>query len=299
MRALPVMALILVSAIWGIHAVVGKTVESQLGPFELTVWRFTFGAVFYTPFLPRIRRYSRGILWQLALTGLFWAVLFPVFFYQSLRFITPLESLLFINTVPLIAALFSWLVLGEGIRLKHGLGIGIAFFGIVWTTAGQWRTANSAIGILCVLSAAVAFAAYTVSTRSLSKKLPLLDMVAATSILGAIELWIIAILGGQAQNTLHALGSLDLRGWVEFLYIVFFVSLASYILYGYGLQRVKSAVASAWTFYPQVVFAALAQWIWLGIAPTRATLFRAVFILGGVLIMQLPGCKRECPPQTE
>lgn len=170
MRILPVVALILVSAFWGIHAVVGKTVESQLDPFELTFLRFTFGAVIYAPFVPRILRLSQKMLWQLGLTGFLWAVLYPIFFYQSLRFITPVESLLLINTAPLIAALLGWLVLGEGIRLIHGIGIGIAFLGVAWTTVGQWKTTGSVTGVLFVLIAAAAFAAYTVSSRSLSKQ---------------------------------------------------------------------------------------------------------------------------------
>jgi drug/metabolite transporter (DMT)-like permease len=292
MQILPVMALILVSAFWGIHAVVGKAIESQLGPFELTLLRYTFGAVIFTPFIPRIIRLARRNLWQLGLTGLFWAVLYPVFFYQSLRFITPVESLLFINTSPLIAALLGWLFLGEGIRLKHGIGIGTAFLGIAWTSVGQWKTTGSFTGILFMLIAAAAFAAYTVSSRSLTKKLPLFDMVAATSIFGAIELWIIAILGGRAGSAFSELSHLNFQGWEAFLYIVIIVSTASYFLYGYGLQKVTSAVSSALTFYPQVVFAGLVQWIWLRIEPTWTTFFSTILILGGVLIMQFPDRKR-------
>lgn len=293
MRVLPVLALILVSAFWGIHAVVGKTVEEQLGPFALTVLRFTFGALLYAPLLPRVWGLPRIMLRQLALTGLFWAVLFPFFFYQSLQFLTPVESVLLINTSPLIAALLGWLFLGERLRWTQGIGIAMAFSGVGWTVFGQWKTSTSVLGILFVLVAAVSFAAYTVWSRSLSRKLPLLDMVAATSICGAIELWIITLLSGHTREIWQSLIRLNAAGWAEFLYVVVIVSTVSYILYGYGLKRLPSAVSSALTFYPQVIFVALVQWIWLGIEPTWIVIFSAILILGGMFIMQLPVRKRN------
>jgi drug/metabolite transporter (DMT)-like permease len=105
---LPLLALLLVSALWGSHPVVGKLVEHQLSPLPLTVWRFTLGAALYLPIfkkLPAIMRLPRRQFWLLALSGLMWAVLYPLFYYQSLRILSPIESLLLVNTSPLIAAL--------------------------------------------------------------------------------------------------------------------------------------------------------------------------------------------------
>ncbi len=46
-------------------------------------------------------------------------------------------------------------------------------------------------------------------------------------------------------------------------------------------------MSSALTFYPQVLFTALAAWIWLGTAPTWLTVVAACFILGGTGIMRI------------
>ncbi len=296
MRLLPVLALLLVSALWGGHAVVGKTVEEQLSPLALTVWRFTFGALCYIPLFPRLirmRHMPRRTFWQLVLTGLFWAVLYPLFFYQSLRYTTPVESLLIINTSPLIVALFGWLVLRERILWIQGVGIGVSFVGVAWTMVGQWGAKASIVGIVFVLIAASAFAAYTVSSRSLSRKLSMFDMVAATSVIGAIELWIISIFSGQVEKIWYALAPLNLVGWGEFLYVAIIVSTVSYIFYAYGLRETPSAISSALTFYPQIIFAALIQWVWLDIRPTWNVLFSAILILGGVVIMHLPVRTRD------
>lgn len=293
MRLLPILSLILVSAFWGIHAVVGKSVEAQLGPLPLTVLRFSFGALFYTPFLKRLFRLPRHTLWQLVLTGLLWAVLYPLFFYQSLRFISPLESLLVVNTAPLVVAILGWVLLDERLRVRQIIGIVIAFIGVCWTTVGQATANGSILGIALVVVAMFAFASYTVSSRSLTKKLPLLDMVAATSMIGAVELWIIVLFSGKTSEIIDAVSQLTGTGWLELLYVVLFVSTIAYVLYGYGLKNVTSAVSSALTFYPQILFAAVVQWLWLGIAPSTVVILSAVLILGGVLLMQFPSRKRK------
>lgn len=286
MSKLPIFLLILVSAIWGIHAVVGKAVESQLGPFPLTVLRFTFGALFYTPMIAKIINMPRKVLGQLILAGLFWAVLYPLFFYESLRFITPVESSLFINTSPLISALLGGLLQRERLDRTQWLGIGIAFLGVVINSLSQWQMKGSIIGIIFIIAAAASFSGYTVISHKLAKNLTLLDMVGATSIFGMLELWILTIGSGHVQSTFQALAHLNLQGWGELFYVVVIVSVVSYLFYGFGLKRLPSAVSAALSFYPQIVFVALTQWIWLGITPTWITLICAGLILGGVLIMQ-------------
>lgn len=288
MQLLPMFSLILVSAIWGIHAVVGKSVEAQLGPLPLTVLRFSFGALLYTPVLKRLFRLPRHTLLQLSLTGLLWAVLYPIFFYQSLQFITPLESLLVVNTAPLIVAVLGWVFLKERLGSRQIIGIIVAFLGVGWTTVGGLKAGAPAVGILLAVVAMLAFASYTVSSRSLTKKLPLLDMVAATSMIGAVELWVIVLLGGKTHYIVDSVTHLTWTSWFELLYVVLFVSTIAYMLYGYGLKNVPSAIASALTFYPQMLFAAVVQWLWLGIAPTSVVIVSAILILGGVLLMQLP-----------
>lgn len=298
MRWWPVALLLMVSAIWGGHAVVGKTLEQQWSPLDLTVWRFTLGAVCYAPLYPglirRIFRLPGRTFWQLALTGLLWAVLYPVFFYGSLRLVTPAESLLLINSSPLFAALFGRLLLGERLAPVQGIGMAISFAGVVWAAAGQWEARSSALGVALAVMAAGAFAAYTVSSRSLSRKLSMPDMVAATSLWGAIDCWIAAAAAGRAGEMAGALRSLNGEGWQELLYVVVIVNTVSYFLYAYALRRSSAAMCSALTFYPQFVFAALFQWIWLSIEPSAGVIASACLVLGGMAVMNLSvGRKRN------
>lgn len=287
---MPFFALLLVSLFWGGHAVVGKAVEAQLAPLQLTVWRFTLSALCYLPFLRRARRLIRlpvKTRWQLVLASLCWAVLYPLFYYQSLRSLTPLESLLLVNTAPLVAAILGYFVLHERLGRWEVAGIAVSFGGIAVLVFAEGGGHSTLIGIAFALCAAVAFAGYTVSSRSLFQMLPLLDVLLATSVLGAAMLWIWTLLSGQWQSVTSALGALHTGGWVQFLYIVLIVSTAAYALYGYGLRNLPAAISSALTFYPQVVFAALIEWIWLGIVPAAVTWAGAACILGGTVLMRI------------
>lgn len=289
MRWLAVLALVLVSAFWGGHSVIGKIIENQISPLSLTVWRFTFGGLLYLPFLYRLIRknvWTARMFWQVALTGLLWAVLYPLFYYQALGYISPVQGLLLINTSPLFVLLLSRLLLKERIHVMQLIGILVAFAGIAWMTLGQWGNTTSLLGIVLTLIASLSFAGYTVSSRALSK-LSLFDLLAAISLWGAVDSWIIALVTGKTAQVWHSLAALNQSGWLELLYIVLIVNTLAYVMYLYGLRRLSTPVSSALTFYPQALFAALLQWVWFGDVPSETVIISAIFILGGVLLMNL------------
>lgn len=293
---MPWLALLVVSALWGIHPVVGKAVEAQLTPLSLTVWRFTLCAVCYLPLYGRLRRFTKlsgKRLLLLAVSAVCWAILYPLFYYRSLRFLSPVESLLIVNTSPLLAAMLAWLLLRERLHRMEWLGILVSFTGVVLLVAGQLGGHGWLIGLLLAAVAAISFAGYTVSSRFLFQRLPLEDVLVSTSLFGAVGLWLITLCSGQVAPVAHALAGLTPSAWWQLAYIVVAVSTIAYVLYGYGLTRVPAAISSALTFYPQVVFTALTAWIWWGTKPSGLTIAAACFILGGTGIMRIRARKGE------
>ncbi|QQE79973.1 DMT family transporter [Alicyclobacillus sp. SO9] len=296
---MPFVALLLVSALWGIHPVVGKVAEQELNPTALTVWRFTLGALCYLPFYGRFRRWfqlSARMVIFLGLGTLCWAMLYPLFYYQSLHDLPPVETLLIINTAPLLAAVFGWMFLRERLTGREWSGITLSFLGILVLVAGEWTGTHHILGVVYAGLAVLAFSAYTLLSRVMFKELPLLDVLVMTSTTGAVMLWVYTLVTGQFVPTANALGALTASGWMQLLYIVLFVSTLAYALYGYGLRRAPAGIGSALTFYPQVIFTALAQWLWLGQAPTGLTLMSAAAILGGTALVSLRLRKGESEP---
>lgn len=291
-------ALLLVSAIWGSHPVVGKLVEGQMSPLTLTVWRFTIGALCYLPWFGRARRIVRQpapVLGRLAATAVFWCILYPLLYYQCLRFLPPLDALLIVNTAPLLAALLAWVFLREQIAWREWAGIALAIAGVVVLTGRQLNLHASWVGVVLAGLAAVSFAVYTVLSRRLFQELALFDVLLGTSVMGAVGLWLVALCTGSILQVVPAIGALSAGGWWQFLYIAVVVSTAAYVLYGYGLGRLPAAISSAVTFYPQVVFAGLIQWLWLGAAPPALTWAAAAFILAGTFLISWKPRRKHQP----
>lgn len=283
------LVLLLVSALWGAHAVIGQAVETSLSPVAVTLWRFTCGTICYLPWFGRLRhviKLPHQRLWQILVAGLCSSVFYPLFYYQCLHDLTPVEALLLVNTSPFMAALFGRLFFKERLSSMVWTGILIAFAGVVTMVLGQLSGHFSIVGMIMALLSAASFAGYTVSSRSLFQALPLFDVLVATSLIGTVVLWLISPFFTPLPVLMHALLSLPFSAWMEFLYIVVIVSVVSYMFYGYGLKRVPAGIASALTFYPQVIFGALVQWAWLGIVPGWMIVISACLILGGTAIMR-------------
>lgn len=289
MKGLGLFALIVVSAMWGAHAVVGKAVEHQLLAYPLTAWRFTFGAILYLPWYGRLKsiaKLGKRTLFQLTLTGLLLSVLYPLFYYQSLTTLTPVESLLLVNTSPLIALFLGWIMFHERISKYAMLGIFISFIGVLVLVVHDWSGRVNGFGVFFALIGAAAFAGYSVLSRQLFQMLPLTDVLLSTSLIGTVCIWLLAPLISPKGGMIAPLIHLTPAGWWQLGYIVVIVSTVAYALYGYGLKRVPAGIASAVTFYPQALFAALLQWLVLGLAPSIATYGSALLILGGTALMR-------------
>ncbi|MCY0869419.1 MAG: DMT family transporter, partial [Firmicutes bacterium] len=187
-RQWPAIACLLVVAMmWGGHAVVGKAVESQMQPAVLTFWRFALGALCYAPWWPRLRRilnWPRRMQMQLLLAALLSCVLYPLFYYSALRYLSPVASLLFVNTAPLVAAGLSRLFFDERLGWLGYAGMAVSFGGVIVLVVGEWQGGVSALGVGLVLIATVAFASYTVVSRPLFAKASLIDVLVGTSVIG-------------------------------------------------------------------------------------------------------------------
>lgn len=284
-------ALLVVSAIWGAHAVIGAEVERVLSPLALAMWRFTFAALVFAPAFfragKRLRALSRRDVGLLGASAVLWAVLYPLLYYHSLKELSPVESLLIVNTAPALAALFGFLLYRERLTIRQVTGLFVALAGV---GAVGWHVGSLGFGevwaALLAFGGTASFALYTVLSRDLFRRLPLFDVLAVTTLSGAAMLWLYAVVTAQSVSVFFALQRLTLSGWLQFGFIVVFVSVLAYVLYGYGLARVSAGAAAGLTFYPQVMFAALLQWIMMGKAPGTVTIIGGAVILFGVFLLQ-------------
>ncbi|PWI58382.1 DMT family transporter [Sulfoacidibacillus thermotolerans] len=286
----PYLVLLVVSAIWGAHAVVGVAALRALSPLALSAWRYAFTAVLFAPALVAAAKrlhhltLSDGLL--LLIASLSSAVFYPLFYYRSLAVLPPVESLLIVNAAPVLTALFAYFFYRERLSKRQVIGLVIALLGVVVISLqAATRGTQSLEVIFDAVIGTAAFALYSVVSRKLYMRLPLFDVLAVTSFVGAIFLWLI-VLFTHTWSVATALETLRVGEWLSLLFIVLFVSTIAYILYGFGLARVPGAVSAALTFYPQPLFAAILQWIWLGKAVTLLTVIGGAIILTGSFVLR-------------
>lgn len=285
---LPLLALVAVSLIWGAHAVVGASLERRLDPFSLTVWRFTGAAVLFIPAWPsgwpRIRALPGPEIGLLAFASLLWAVIYPLTYYESLLTISPVESLFIVNLAPLAAALFALGLFHETLKPGQWAGILVAVCGTAVIAWNGGRMTGGGTSFALIFAAMLAFALYTTLSRRLFSRLPLFDVLAFTTLAGAVFLWILAWIRGDVSGVIHSLSRLGPGSLAEFVFIVAMVSGLAYVLYGYGLARVPAGIATAVTFYPQAVAAIALEWTVFGQAPSFRVMLGGAIILAGTFI---------------
>ncbi len=160
-------AALLTAFFWTITALAFESASRRVGSIAVNILRLVIGLVFLTIF-SYIRRgialpfdaSAENWLW-LTLSGLVGFVFGDLFLFKSYTVIGSRFSMLIMTLVPPITTFFSWIIIGEHLKLIHFFGMVMTFSGIALAIFN--RTGNgdklslklSPLGILYALGGAV------------------------------------------------------------------------------------------------------------------------------------------------
>jgi drug/metabolite transporter (DMT)-like permease len=180
-------------------------------------------------------------------------------------------------SVPPLIAVAAVVFLGERITPPKAAGVAVAFVGVavVLFERGLAAETGPLVGDLLVLGAVVAWAAYTILTRPLTREYGAVTGTGWAMIAGAA---MTLPLGPIRATHLAQLGGLSATGWLGVAYLVAITSVVSYLLWSYALKRLEAARVAVFTNL-QPVATALLSWLILG---ERIGLASAV---GGTLVI--------------
>lgn len=264
-------ALLLITAIWGWTFVPVKEAMAEVGPFWFLALRFSLA---FLCALPLLRRGDPP--WREAfLLGLF---LFGGYFFQTwgLRYTTAQKSGLItglsVVLVPVVAHF-----LGERVSLRMGLGVVLAGLGVaLLALGGEGGLEGSLFGDVLTVVCAVSFAVYIAllaryaKAKALGPLLPLqLLVVAGLSFVGA----------GAAGEVRWPLSG---RVWQALALTGALASALAYYVLAWAESR-TSATKAAVILAMEPVFAAFFGWLLLGERLSLVQLVGALFVLSGVL----------------
>ncbi|MCG8348487.1 MAG: DMT family transporter [Chloroflexales bacterium] len=183
------LTMMLVILIWGANFSMVKISLLQMSPLTFATLRF----IIATPILWIFMRWSEGAvplpprsLWKLIWIGVIGNTAYQVFFAYGLSISTAANGALLIATVPAMIALGGALLGIEQLTRQVGLGIVLAFIGVVPVVAvrGLAFSFDTLLGDLCMLGSAVCWTIYTLGVRTIGSNISPLRITAMTMITG-------------------------------------------------------------------------------------------------------------------
>jgi drug/metabolite transporter (DMT)-like permease len=292
---LGLMALLVVTVVWGTTFPAMKLLSAQLDALQIIWLRFVIALVVLAPLWWGMRRPER--LWGSALGLLlfiaFWLQIEGLARTSSNRnaFVTGLNVLV----VPLIAMAF----MGRryGWRLWAACVMACAGMALMFHENEPWN-----LGDTLTLASTVFYALYILALeacahRTAARPLRATRMAAAQATVMALASTALLLLTrGGSMDWLQTLASLPVDAWVALLYLGLLASVVVVTLQAWGQQRVD-AMRSAIVFGLEPVFAALTAWALLGERLGWAGLSGAALIVAALVFSQMqPSTRAAAAP---
>jgi drug/metabolite transporter (DMT)-like permease len=277
--------LVLANLFWSGNYVVGNLLAGGISPLQLTAIRWAIAAPFLLVLAVLIEKPDwRAALreWPMhLLQAALGLVAFCLFSYQALAHTTALNAALVGATNPVLIAVVAALLIRERIRRTSGLGLVTSLLGVLLIlTDGRLLdvfTTEYNIGGLWMLGAVVVWTAYTILGRTL-KTAPVTS-AALQSVLAAVALAPVAlVIGGPI--------TLDTAGWWGVLYIGFFPSVLSLMLWNISVKKIGAGRAGIYLNLMPVFTAMMA--LMMGTPITLVQVLGGALVIAGVWLTSRP-----------
>ncbi|HSM09652.1 MAG TPA: DMT family transporter [Gemmatimonadota bacterium] len=292
-RISPDLAILLLVVIWGVNFSVVKWLLEQFNPLALNGLRFALGALVLVPFVVRgggLARFERRDWLPLSVLGVVGNLVYQILFVFGIDLTLAGNAALMLAMSPMFVTLLSAYMRHESIRPAGWFGVVFSTGGIACVLAGTSGVrfgAETLIGDLVMLGAAVAWAIYTVGASPLVRRHGALPVTAVTMWIGAALLFAVSVPSLTSQDW----SLVTPLGWTA---LVLSGSLAvglSYVIWYHGVEHLGSARTAVFSNTVPIV-ALVTAWLALGETPGPLQLFGAALIIAGVLLTRLRGTER-------
>ncbi len=278
-KPLAILALIVLSLIWGYNWVVMKQVIQYVGPFDFSAIRTLLGAAALFLVLSLSRRPMKVVaLPQVALLGLLQTGAFTALIQWALVAGGAGKTAVLVYTMPFWTIPIAWWVLGERVRGLQWLSIAIAAVGLVMILE-PWDMRGSPFSNMLGLLGGLTWAASAVQAKRMRRdhEFDLLALTAWQMLFGALTLCVLALLipSRPIDPTPYFYGALVFNA-------VFATGLA-WLLWLYILQHVSAGMAGLSALGIPLI-SVLASWIELGERPST-TEFAGMLLIGAALAL--------------
>ena len=277
--------LVAACVVWGTNFVVVKSALADFHPLAFNGLRFAIAAaiLLWLQWRSEGLEVLRPVLPQIVMIGVVGNVCYQMLFIYGLDRTQASQAGLFAATTPL------WVLLLARITGHDPLG-GRVVVGLLTATGGMvlllWESFYGAggqqghwVGNLMLLGAAASWAAYTVYSQPLLRRLSPLALTSATMTAGALPLLAIAL----PEISRIRPGEVSTASWAGLIYSTLLALVFGYVAWSRGVQAIGSTRTAVYVNLIPVVAAATA-WVWLGERLSSRQLIGAVAVIVGILL---------------
>jgi drug/metabolite transporter (DMT)-like permease len=221
--------------------------------------------------------------------GLLGNTAYQIFFMTGLFHTSVANTSLLLASNPVLVTVIGALTGIERLTPTHGLGVAVAFTGVVMVlaNAGIHLSTASLAGDIPILLAALCWAIYTVGVRRWAPTMSPLRLTALTLLTGTPGLLIAGLPAILATDW----GAVTLIGWGGLIYSTLLALVLSYTLWNMSVAEVGPSRTAVYNCFIPVV-AMLLAWATLGERPLPLQVGGAALIVGGVLLTRLLPARR-------
>lgn len=240
-------ALLFIAIVWALNFTVIKYSISEIDPFIFNGLRFIFAALlmwivlFWTGQQFTIPKKDWLPLLGLGLLG---EVLYQFLFIYGMDLTFAANAAVMLGTIPIWVALISHLTGIEKMNTYKAIGVAFAFGGIAFIMGGGSQhlsfNAESFIGDLLIVGAAMAMGIYTIVSKDFLTRYTPIQFTTVVITIGAVVLFATAIPGllktDWSQVSISALGGIMYSGLLA-------IGLA-FLVWNYGIQTIGAVHTS-------------------------------------------------------
>lgn len=275
--ALPWLAAAGVVLMWSSSFLLIRVVGDDFSPGAMALLRVASAALALLPLVLRGRVRAPGTprLWAAVIGwGVAWFAVYLVVLNAAEVHIDAATTAMLVNLAPLIVAVLSGLLLGEGLSVRLLAGVLVAFSGIVLIAVGAGTGALSPLGVVLGLIAALLYAGSVLAQKLLLAQVDSTSMTVIGVIAGALACL------PFAPDLVAELGVAPLGAVLAVVYLGVFPTALAFLLWGYALTHTGAGVLSSTSLLVPALTLVLA-WLLLAEVPPPLAASGGVLCLVG------------------
>ena len=283
--------LIACNLMWALQFTCIKLTQGQVGPY-FTVWGpMLLSTVFLLPFIwkdfEKGKKVFRDILVFIPL-ALFGAFVAQVFMTWGTQYSLASNAAILTLSLPVITALFAFLVLKEKINSIRWIRFIMAIIGVVLCSSGDIKqvdfSSKYAVGNLMIFLAIVGNSYYNVGIKKIAKRYTEMELVFFTYVIMVILLTPLVLY--YEPDVFARISSFTQQTWIGLTLLTVFHNFLSMVLFFKAL-KVLDAIQVALSNYLITFIGLPVAAIWLGEKLNTSAIIGGILVLVSTLIITI------------